>query len=230
MFGATDKAKQIHGWMTQVVMNNLPLSLVDNPINRRYSKLKSLSSKSLKKHMKKLKRFVMRKVEDALKKAGTFGLVQDGWSEGVEHYLSIFATFTEEIEDKQTKEVKHQVRELLLAFSVIEDIDDATVFEDGSSDDKSFGLTSENLLDLLIGVLAHDFNIEVNDEPVNVDTIHKVVEFFSQDNCSANRRLCNLCEVPMKGCGSHRFALGVNDFLGSEEKQARESSSRGKLR
>jgi hypothetical protein len=219
IFGATDKAKQIHGWMTQVVMNNLPLSFVDNPINRRYSKLKSLSSKSLKKYMRRLKKFVMRQIEYLLKKSGTFGLIQDGWSEGVEHYLSIFATFTEEIEDKQSKEIKYQVRELLLAFSVIEDIDDATVFEDGSADDKIFGLTAEDLFDLIIGVLAHDFNIEVHGEPVNVDTIHQIVEFFSQDNCSANRRLCNLCEIPMKGCGSHRFALGVDDFLGSEEKK-----------
>ena len=51
-----------------------------------------------------------------------FGLIQDGWSEGDEHYLSIFANFTEEIEVKQSKEMKYQVRELLLAFSVIEDI------------------------------------------------------------------------------------------------------------
>lgn len=69
----------------------------------------------------------MRQIEDLLKKSGTFGLIQDGWSEGVEHYLSIFATFTEEIEEKQSKEIKYQVRELLLAFSVIEDIDDAGV-------------------------------------------------------------------------------------------------------
>ena len=39
----------------------------------------------------------------------------------------------------------------------------------------------------------------------------KNVESISADNCEANKRLSDICQVPLGGCHSHRLALGIPD-------------------
>jgi hypothetical protein len=40
-----------------------------------------------------------------------------------------------------------------------------------------------------------------------------MVAFLVADNCSTNRRIATLLEVPLVGCASHRYNLAVNRFL-----------------
>ena len=40
---------------------------------------------------------------------------------------------------------------------------------------------------------------------------------INADNCEANKRLSDICQVPLVGCHSHRLALAVKEFVKKDE-------------
>ena len=185
------------------------------------SKLTKISSKTLKKYMKLIKAKVILKIKSKLDKAGTFGLIMDGWSQDSEHFLSIFASFMED----------GFVREPLLSCCVQEDISDEVAFDQvhQADEDKVFGLTAADMFDIIMAVLTFDYDIQVptgnfvegiqQKEPINAFNCNKVLQYYGLDNCSTNRKLSNDSEVAMVGCKGHVLHLGVEEFIGPEERK-----------
>jgi len=119
------------------------------------------------------------------------GLITDGWSQDVEHYLAIFATYVQEDE----RSGRETVVEVLLSCSVQEDIDVTDDWvPDIGEEDKAFGLTADDMFDHIVGVLVADFDIDIN-----VDNFDKFVEFLAGDNVSTNRSFCNRIHLPLSG-------------------------------
>ncbi|KAJ1399372.1 hypothetical protein B484DRAFT_304414, partial [Ochromonadaceae sp. CCMP2298] len=67
----------MYRWIDLVVNADLPCSCVDNPIFRKSVKMRSFTSKTLKKYMRQLHNGVNKKISDVLPEH--FGIVYDGW-------------------------------------------------------------------------------------------------------------------------------------------------------
>lgn len=200
-----EMALRLHGWIRWVVMENLPLTFVESKHARAYSKLKPISTKTFRKYAKLLQDHVKMIIKEKLRAFGTFGLAIDGWTSGQEHFLAQFAMGIENDKPK----------EYLIACGVQEDIDENTVFVEGLHEEsKLFGFTAEDIFDMVTNCLVGDYDVDVN-----VDNFSQIIEFIAGDNCSTNRRLCDLAEVPLLGCKNHRLHLAVQAFIGPEEKK-----------
>ena len=83
------KVKSMYCWIELMVMKNLPLSLVDDELFRKAISYNSVSSNSLKKYMDLLCRQIENDMRTLLPMR--FGIIFDGWSEGNDHYVALFA-------------------------------------------------------------------------------------------------------------------------------------------
>eukprot|EP01038_Epipyxis_sp_PR26KG_P013295 gene13295-17812_t len=110
----TNQALWIEKWLKGVVLNDLPISFVDYPFTRTISKnmLDPISRKTFKKYLEIVSNKVCENIKEELRNK-KIGLIFDGWSaDGVqEHYVAIFATYTEEIDA-----LHYNVKTFLLCF------------------------------------------------------------------------------------------------------------------
>ncbi|KAG6942091.1 hypothetical protein JG688_00018320 [Phytophthora aleatoria] len=67
-------------------------------------------------------------------------------------------------------------------------------------------LPAESHLDFLATMLPRDFGVQLEQ-----------CRFIVGDNCSVNRRMATLMEVPQVGCASHRLNLAVQDHMASHK-------------
>ncbi|KAG6976751.1 hypothetical protein JG688_00001008, partial [Phytophthora aleatoria] len=86
-------AVNMYHWMEWVVARNMPLCEVDGPLTRAMSKLKPICSKTLKVHLSATVTTVEKKIAAEMTDAGPFGIMFDGWSCNLEHYVALFAVF-----------------------------------------------------------------------------------------------------------------------------------------
>ena len=83
---ACDAEHDIYKWIESFVINNLPISMVDDPLTRQAVRHKSISSKSLGKHV--LSACNVMKESVKCKLPNKFAIVLDGWrTEGTAHYI-----------------------------------------------------------------------------------------------------------------------------------------------
>ncbi|KAG3200898.1 hypothetical protein PC128_g4296 [Phytophthora cactorum] len=87
----TEKVAIIYHWMEWVVDRNMPLSEVDHPTTRSMSRLKPISSKTLKKYLAATTRAVEKEI--AKTTPPTFGAMYDGWTCFSEHYVALYIVF-----------------------------------------------------------------------------------------------------------------------------------------
>ena len=87
----SEEEKQMSQWIDLLVMKNLPLSFVDCPYVREMSRYKSVSSKTIRKHMLALIDLVRETIKQKL--PSKFVLMFDGWTEGTDHYIGLSASY-----------------------------------------------------------------------------------------------------------------------------------------
>lgn len=169
------KSSNIYGWIDWVVSQNFPFSFCENAINRKYTKLKPISTETLMKYMDLLVIEVEQHIRRELPER--FAIVFDGWSEDSTHFIAIFAVYIKEIEGKATK-AQH-----LLAFTPLLDetdlsadsqsaliIDTLELYErNGSNIVCVIGdncptnkAVADKLKVPLVGCASHRFNLAVN--------------------------------------------------------------------
>ncbi|RAW24056.1 hypothetical protein PC110_g19520 [Phytophthora cactorum] len=87
----SETAQHRYEWLHWIVERNRPVSEVDNPLTRCISRLKTVSSKTLKADMQKVARNVGVLIE---KEMGNFlGVMCDGWSHSSVHHVAIYGVF-----------------------------------------------------------------------------------------------------------------------------------------
>ena len=175
-----------------VFTDTLTLNFVEKPNTRKNVRLKSISTKSLKKYMQLLTKALEKKISELL--PNRFGQVFDGWSNGGIHYIATFATFDKQPENKP----------ILLAFSPLDDEQDLTAMSiyDLLVDTNDFyGKSLENLLFIVsdncstnqaignhttvpfIGCASHRFNLAVQqyleEHKELLGKIHELMKKFS---------------------------------------------------
>lgn len=91
VFGfASDKITNISVWMSWVVARNVPLCEAEDPETREMTRLKPISSRTLKIYMVAVTRAVKDKIKAELKDA-KIGVMFDSWTCYAEHYIGMFA-------------------------------------------------------------------------------------------------------------------------------------------
>jgi hypothetical protein len=89
----SEKAIRYHNWIEWVVMTCSPSTFVENKYNRKNSKMQPISRNTYNKYKDLIKdKIVLRKIKEEL--PPTFMLYFDGWSCDGEHYLCMFAVWT----------------------------------------------------------------------------------------------------------------------------------------
>jgi hypothetical protein len=88
----SEKAKTIHAWMEWTIMTDSPLTFVENKYNRKYAKIEPISRPTFNKYKDIVYNIVLQKINSEL--PTTFMIYFDCWSCDGEHYLGIFATWT----------------------------------------------------------------------------------------------------------------------------------------
>jgi len=184
-FAVPAKVKTMFSWIELMVMKNLPLSLVDDELFRRASCYDSVSSNSLKKYMELL----CRKIESEMcsRLPTKFGIIFDGWCEGNDHYVALFACY-----DEDGKGVFP-----LLAFQPIPDYD--------ASNEEDYQVTAAAHKEFIVSTLEF------------YQRSPETLTFLVGDNCNTNKALATQYGVPLVGCGSHRLNLAVKRFLEPNE-------------
>ena len=178
------KASTVFGWVELVVVCNLPFTFVENPLIRKYNKLDSIARNTLMKYLKLLTIEVEKKVSKELPEK--FGIVIDGWSERIRHFIAVFASYAQGENAKMTL--------LAIAPPVDEENFDAASNKDfigyvlglfNKSFDNLIFLVGDNasvnkrLADLLqvpfIGCASHRFNLAFKDFLVSFEgTLTKI--------------------------------------------------------
>jgi hypothetical protein len=86
------REKEMYEWVNFVAMKNLPLSFVDCTHTRSISKLKPVSSKTLRRTLLLLLDVVRATIKNQL--PSKFVVIFDGWTEGSHHCIGVSASYT----------------------------------------------------------------------------------------------------------------------------------------
>ena len=155
-----------------IIMRNMTLSEVDNPLTRDGMKWKNVSAKTLRKHMIALSEVCADKLKAIL--PDKFGIMFDGWSCGSTHFFAISACF---MDNKNVYHEKLMAIQPLLdetslsAANQIALIEFTTEYYDRTSSDSVIFLIGDNCemnqktaTDMgvpLIGCSSHKFALAV---------------------------------------------------------------------
>jgi hypothetical protein len=88
----TEKAKTIHSWLEWAIMTDSPSTFVENKYNRKYSRLEPICRPTYNKYKDIVYKMVLLKIKEEL--PPYFMIYFDGWTCDGEHYVCMFATWT----------------------------------------------------------------------------------------------------------------------------------------
>ena len=185
----SDAEMEMAEWINYLVMKNMPISLVDCPLLRRISKLKAMSSKCIRKHILSLVMLVRQQVQLCL--PDKFAIIFDGWTEGTDHYVGVWASYNTPVDSTNTDEYDRGKETPVQSLLSIKPL-----LADGIE-----GMTAHNHLTHISRVLQM-----YGKEASNVICL-------VGDNCKVNQSLARAMSVPLIGCGSHKFNLAVVKWI-----------------
>ncbi|KAL0218116.1 hypothetical protein RCL1_008964 [Eukaryota sp. TZLM3-RCL] len=184
-YAVKDKAMNTFYWIDWVIGDLREFHFVESSATREYSKLKSISSETLIRHAELLNSTLKEEIAE-LMRSRPFGIVLDGWEEHSSNteFVAIFAAIAEH---------KGLILLALTPFTLSDDDNGEGEQEIFNSNDVMFGASQYR--ELLAATLSE-----------YQTTLEKVC-FLVGDNCATNKKLADLCGVPLVGCASHRWAL-----------------------
>jgi BED zinc finger len=182
--------KEMFDWIELLVMNNFPLTFVDCPLIRRQSKLRSVCSKTVRKHILALCDVVKETIVTKLS-ASKFVLMFDGWTEGTEHYIGLNISY-----NVQCKETGKQVpTHSLLSMRPL-------------------------LAEEIVGMTAADHLRHISKVMLSYGRASEDILCLVGDNCAVNKKMAADLGVPILGCASHKFNLAVRVWIKSQPQLA----------
>jgi hypothetical protein len=88
---ASNAEHDIYKRIEWIVVKNLPISMVDDPLTRKAVCYKSITSKSLRKHLLSVCNVMRESVKCKL--PNKFAIVFDGWTKGTAHFIGVSASY-----------------------------------------------------------------------------------------------------------------------------------------
>ena len=201
----SSKAQLYHDWIEWVVMTDRASTFVENPYNRKYAKMDGISRTTYDKYKDRLHIVMENKIRSEL--PSTFLLYFDGWSCEGEHYLCMFATWTNKSKGVVTRLIACTVQDLPAADE------------------------NHDQVAMLFGFTAEDLGDEVKRVLQRYDRDFDSLEGLGSDNAEVNKRLAYLITAYLKdelhidrpivllGCASHRLSLAVKWFCSADNNE-----------
>lgn len=199
---ASARDKAIHDWIELMVMNSLPLSVVEDPLYRKFSKHDvEISSKTIKEVLFKLVELVEPKIAAELQAAGCGALMHDAWTKFSTHYMAFFACYMRKVKVKKHGDwvFEEQPECTLLSVAPM-----ASFTSDGeSTDDEAANFTAKTMKHHITNIAKDYYGI----------ILAAWLICCISDNTAVNILLCKLLGVDFVGCGNHLLACDVRDTL-----------------
>ena len=142
-----------------------------------------MSIKSVRKHILSLKTIVQEEIKIRL--PSKFAIIFDGWTEGTDHYIGIWASYNIVDASNDGKEVPVQT---LLSIRPL-------------------------LADGIEGMKAADHLLHISRVLAIYGKDTSNVICFVGDNCNVNQSIARTMKIPLIGCASHKFNLAVKKWI-----------------
>ena len=207
----TQEQKDLNGWLTFILSESLPLSVVEKPSYRKQSKYcHRFSLCRMSETVRKLTQMVEKPIAREMKEAGRGTLMHDAWSKGGVHYIALYACYVRRIMKVEKGETVFEEKpELtLLSCAPISAARDVT----GTHDEKARACQFNAQLH------AEHFRY-VLDKFYGIDLSKWAVGCIA-DNTSTNLKTASILGIPHVGCINHLLNLDVNDWIDGDEELA----------
>jgi len=198
------KEKAMYEYINIIVSLSLPISYIENPIFRSFSKHSvKFSLKTLRETIYKLVEIVETNISKELE--DTRGAVMhDGWSTSGTHYLAILAVYMKKCKRQEDgKTILHTTLKMpLLSISPIAKHDDEGEIVDAQT--------------IIHDTEAHVRQLESIFHIFNVD-VHKWAVCQLGDSCPLNKAIAKALEKPHVGCCNHKLSNEVKKMVKDSE-------------
>ena len=182
--------KEMFDWIELLVMKNFPLTFVDCPFVRSQSKLRSVCSKTVRKHIFALVEVVRETIKNKLS-TSKFVVMFDGWTEGTEHYIGLNVSYNVHYKESGKQVPTHS----LLSIRPL-------------------------LAEEVVGMTATDHLRHISKVMSSYGRASEDILCFVGDNCAVNKKMAADLGVPLLGCASHKFNLAVRMWIKSQPQLA----------
>lgn len=197
------KSVAIHAYITLIVMESLPLAIVENTNVRNFSKHKDVFARAtIRKVLFKLTELVEKRIAKEMQASRVGAILHDGWTCGGIHYIGLFASY---INNTDTAGMSGMVPSESVQLSLLSCSPMAQAREN------SEGEESEELLGEAVEFTArtHVAHMKEMFRYYDLD-ITKWAVCQVADNCSVNKKIATLLNIPHVACKSHLLNLEVN--------------------
>eukprot|EP00171_Calliarthron_tuberculosum_P003890 IDg3890t1 len=194
---ATKKEQAMFAYIRIIVLKSLPISYVEDAQVRSFSRFDfKFSMKLTKSVMFKLTELVEKRI--AILMAGTKGaIIHDGWTSSGMHYLGVFVSFMRRVEVTRSGAVCN-IEELCMPLLGVSPL----AKNECASDDEAESFDAETHVQHLVETFKF-FDQDLS----------KWVLCSIADNCSVNKRIARILNVPHVGCMSHKLSSEVNAMV-----------------
>lgn len=203
---STSKENAMHAYITLIVMKYLPLSIVEDKSFRDFAKYDIHFNRStVRKVLLALVKIVEERISEDLR-CSKGAIMYDGWSRGGTHYVGIMAVFM-----RKRKSVEHgqvvQIEELAMPLLSVSPIA-AVVGRDPEGNDVYQEATN----------FSAERHVRQFEDIFNMYGVNVHMWTLAQltDNCSTNKLIANMMEVPHVGCLNHKLHLDIQDMVTSD--------------
>jgi hypothetical protein len=179
------EAKRLNKWLEFIVMTDQSFCCVENEYFRKFGDSRGLSRKYLMQVLQGVRSLVIEEIKHII--PDKFGVIFDGWTcDGTsQHYYGFFLAWSNPIDGYQT---------CLISCGV-------TFPSDDEDEDRATFFAAEDIY----RTLTHRLEI--------FGKTCQNIDYLGGDNCSVNKKLSRLLDVPFVGCASHRLNLAVKNYL-----------------
>lgn len=199
---ATSLEKSMYGYLKLVTAMSYPVSHVESPVLRGFSKYDDGFALSyFKETMFKLTELVEKRVgEEMVQYKGA--VIHDGWTSNSTHYLGVFVSYMKKVAVLQDGE-EHFKEELTMPLISLSPMSKVEMADD---------CEQENTEATRFDAETHVHQLEDIFRFYNCD-VHDWTLCTIGDNCAVNKRISRLLQVPHVGCMSHKLNLEVKAMV-----------------
>lgn len=198
-----EREKAMYGYMRLIVLKNLPISFVADTEIRNFSKYGSVfCHRTFKEVLFKLVEIVECKIKDEMMKQKG-AVMYDGWTNNSTHYVGIFGVYMRNVAVHKNG-VMHTEKELACPLLAASPMANPSETGDDNCDveDETTSFSARVHIRFFEDVF-HLFGVNV----------HEWVLCQLADNCSVNKRIADLLEIPHVGCNNHKLNLEVRRMI-----------------
>jgi hypothetical protein len=178
-----DVEQDMFCWIEWIVVNSLPLRIVDDPLTRNGMRYKPVTSKLLCKYILATSEAMIASIAEKL--PNDLAIVFDGWTVGCLHYIGISASYCLVVGGEET------IHHTLLSMRPL-------------------------LKDEIKGMTVRDHLVHISQVMQLYGKTEDNIICMIGNNCNVNKSLADLLNVPLIGCGAHKFNLAIRKWISNQ--------------